>query len=535
MKFTKNKIVRCDAGIAPQKHYLKKILSLLLSIAILFTITAGFDLSVYALESGDYEYQLLYDGTAAIKKYNGKESNVVLPSKIDGYAVSQINGFAFENCSTVKTVEISNGIKKLIGQVFFLCENLTEISIPDSMEDIDSSSFYSYNLKNINVSANNQKYKSVNGILYNKNLSELIEYPRGKEDSEFIIPSSVKVIGETTNEHLKKVTISKNVESIPYLAFDLCSALEEVIIEDGVKTIEDFAFSGCDSLNKITIPKSVTTIYGGAIGSTYNTWGSTVCGDPTIYGYKNSAAEAYAKKYSIKFIALDGECVHAWNSGKVTKAATCTANGVKTYTCTKCKATKTEAIKATGHSYDAGKVTKAPTATTAGVKTYTCTKCKATKTEAIKATGLKTPVLKAAVNANGTIKLSWGKVAGAEKYELYIRQADGSYKLMKTTNATSFTTAFATYGKQFTYKMRAVTNKNSSATSAYSSAVNATNNKKLQTPTLKVAVNANGTFKLSWNAVAGATSYQLYIRQADGSYKLMKTTNATSFTTAFAT
>ena len=506
MKFTKNKIVRCDAGIAPQKHYLKKILSLLLSIAILFTITAGFDLSVYALESGDYEYQLLYDGTAAIKKYNGKESNVVLPSKIDGYAVSQINGFAFENCSTVKTVEISNGIKKLIGQVFFLCENLTEISIPDSMEDIDSSSFYSYNLKNINVSANNQKYKSVNGILYNKNLSELIEYPRGKEDSEFIIPSSVKVIGETTNEHLKKVTISKNVESIPYLAFDLCSALEEVIIEDGVKTIEDFAFSGCDSLNKITIPKSVTTIYGGAIGSTYNTWGSTVCGDPTIYGYKNSAAEAYAKKYSIKFIALDGECVHAWNSGKVTKAATCTANGVKTYTCTKCKATKTEAIKATGHSYDAGKVTKAPTATTAGVKTYTSTKCKATKTEAIKATGLKTPVLKAAVNANGTIKLSWGKVAGAEKYELYIRQADGSYKLMKTTNATLFTTAFATYGKQFTYKMRAVAG---NTKSAYSAVVNATNTKKLQTPTLKVVVNANGTFKLSWNAVAGATSYQV--------------------------
>lgn len=45
MKFTKNKIVRCDSGITPQKHYLKKILSLLLSIAMLFAITAGIDLS----------------------------------------------------------------------------------------------------------------------------------------------------------------------------------------------------------------------------------------------------------------------------------------------------------------------------------------------------------------------------------------------------------------------------------------------------------------------------------------------------------
>ena len=148
---------------------------------------------------------------------------------------------------------------------------------------------------------------------------------------------------------------------------------------------------------------------------------------------------------------------------------------------------------------------------------------------------LQTPTLKATVNANGTFTLSWNKVTGAEKYELYIKQADGSYKLMKTTTATSFTTAFATYGKQFSYKMRAVTSKNKSAASAYSSVVNAKNTKKLQTPTMKVTVNANGTFKLSWNKVTGADKYELYIKQSDGSYKLMKTTTATSFTTAFAT
>ena len=271
--------------------------------------------------------------------------------------------------------------------------------------------------------------------------------------------------------------------------------------------------------------------------TTTETMITTDIGTPGVtYSYKVKAIDSKnnyaASMFSDSVYVLNEEHIHTWNSGVVTKAATCTANGVKTYTCTKCKATKTEAIKATGHSYDSGKVTKAPTATTVGVKTYTCTKCKATKTETIKATGLKTPVLKATVNANGTIKLSWGKVAEAEKYELYIRQADGSYKLMKTTNATSFTTAFATYGKKFTYKMRAVTG---NVKSAYSAAVNATNTKKLQTPTMKVTVNANGSFTLSWNKVAGATSYQLYIKQADGSYKLMKTTNATSFTTAFAT
>ena len=121
---------------------------------------------------------------------------------------------------------------------------------------------------------------------------------------------------------------------------------------------------------------------------------------------------------------------HSWDSGKVTKAATCTVAGTKTYTCTRCKKTRTETIAATGHkvvkdaavaatcetagktegshcsvcgtvlksqttiaalghSWDGGKVTKAATCTTAGTKTYTCTRCKKTRTETIAATGHK--------------------------------------------------------------------------------------------------------------------------------------------------
>ena len=121
---------------------------------------------------------------------------------------------------------------------------------------------------------------------------------------------------------------------------------------------------------------------------------------------------------------------HSWDGGKVTKAATCTTAGTKTYTCTRCKKTRTETIAATGHkavkdaavaatcetagktegshcsvcgtvlkaqtttaalghSWDNGKVTKAATCTTTGTKTYTCTRCKKTRTETIAATGHK--------------------------------------------------------------------------------------------------------------------------------------------------
>ena len=78
---------------------------------------------------------------------------------------------------------------------------------------------------------------------------------------------------------------------------------------------------------------------------------------------------------------------HTWDEGNVTKEADCKETGVKTYTCHKCGATKTEDIPRTEHTWDEGKVTTAPTCTKPGVRTYTCSVCKATRTEAIKATG----------------------------------------------------------------------------------------------------------------------------------------------------
>ncbi len=255
----------------------------------------------------------------------------------------------------------------------------------------------------------------------------------------------------------------------------------------------------------------------------YGTYKVSVTAVNTKYPNYNSLSESYINLAEHK---------HTYsNNGTIMEAATCTSNGSKAYVCRECNTIKMETIPATGHSYDAGKVTKQPTATTAGVKTYTCTKCKATKTETIKATGLKAPVLKAAVNANGSFKLSWNKVSGAEKYELYIKQADGSFKLMKTTTGTSFTTAVGAYGYQYTYKMRAV---KGNTKSAYSSAVNAKNTKKLQAPTAKATVNANGSFKLSWNKVTGATKYGIYMKQTNGSYKWIKTVTGTSWSTAVA-
>ena len=64
---------------------------------------------------------------------------------------------------------------------------------------------------------------------------------------------------------------------------------------------------------------------------------------------------------------------HNWNSGKITKQATCTSTGVKTYTCRSCKATKTSTIPALGHNYN--KIVIKPTCTQSGYTKYVCSRC----------------------------------------------------------------------------------------------------------------------------------------------------------------
>ena len=499
-------------GITPN---FKRALSFLLSFVMLFSITAGIDLSAYAEIDGgfeNYKYTLLADGTAEIKEYDGEVSEVVIPFVIDGYTVTSIGDKAFYDWGNSKKftkITIPNTVTNIGDYSFANCKLLKEVNIPNSVVSIGQYAFYAcWKLSNLTIS----------------NSLKVIEN------------SAFKACGLTS------VEIPNSVITIGEFAF-ANNEISQVNIPGSVKYINNNAFSG-NKIKHVIVPENVVSIgenaflyaYSGSTSIRFNNTNISIANNAVskstkIYGYCNSTASQYAKENGNEFVVLS----HTWDSGKVTKSPTCTKEGIKVYTCTSCGETKTESISALGHYMELEVIQGGPTAAQDAILKYTCQVCGETQTEIIPATGLKAPTLKATVNANGSFTLSWDGVNEADQYELYIKQSDGSYKLMKTTTATSFTTAVAAYGKQYSYKVCAVNNANSAATSDFSNTVNATNNKKLATPTLKATVNANGTFKLSWNAVTGATAYELYIKQADGSYKLMKTTTATSFTTAFAT
>ena len=95
----------------------------------------------------------------------------------------------------------------------------------------------------------------------------------------------------------------------------------------------------------------------------------------------------YSPKESEKSDVIKKEN-HKWDSGKVTKQATCVAQGVKTYTCTVCGATKTETLPITEHSWDGGKTTIQPTITEKGESTFKCIVCGKVATREINPLGL---------------------------------------------------------------------------------------------------------------------------------------------------
>ena len=125
---------------------------------------------------------------------------------------------------------------------------------------------YCTSLTSIVVDANNTVYSSQDGVLYNKAMTVLIQYPGGKAGG-FTIPNSVTSIGYGafgSCTGLTSVTIPESVASIGVSAFSWCTGLTSVTIPNSVTSIGGDAFSGCTGLTSVTIPNSVTSIGDGA-------------------------------------------------------------------------------------------------------------------------------------------------------------------------------------------------------------------------------------------------------------------------------
>lgn len=250
-----------------------------------------------------------------------KVDNIIL-----GDGIKIIGERAFQDMNNLKTIIIPDSVTSIEDNAFNNCSVLTNLVLPDSITTIGNAAF--------------SGCTSLEKIVLPSKLTSLGNVAFGGCNAEIIFPSSLKSIPELGSNAVKKVTIPEGVETIGYQAFCSCSNLTEITLPSTITSIESEAFEGT-GITSFNYPQNITNIPNGAFANTnltefsvpekvteiddnafYNCYdltkisipksvtyiGSDVfkyCRNLTIYGYKDTAAESYAKANNIKFVSAD--------------------------------------------------------------------------------------------------------------------------------------------------------------------------------------------------------------------------------------
>lgn len=262
-----------------------------------------------------------------------------LSTAVIGDGVETIGGNAFCSCGSLSDLTIGSGVKNIENYAFYYCSNLTSVTLGRSVESIGGDTFYGcYYLENIYVDANNPNFSSQNGVLYNKNKTELVKYPMGKSGS-FTIPNTVKRIGDSAFNNcsnLSGITIPDSVESIGEYAFYYCSGLSSITIPDSVQSIGSSAFYGCynatnlsigsgiktieyqtfgylNGLTSVTVPDNVETIGSGAFQYCYNLSDVTLSEGIKVIEYNAFTNSSFASVTIPESVTSIGSYAFAYN------------------------------------------------------------------------------------------------------------------------------------------------------------------------------------------------------------------------------
>lgn len=207
----------------------------------------------------DGNEDVLYINNHLISVYQGTANECNIKSGTKTIADS-----AFFACGSLPGITIPDSVTSIGNRAFKDCNSLKSITIPKRVTTIGNCAFYTcYDLQSIEVDSGNPEYCSENGVLYNKEKTEIIRFPKEKTEVSFAIPKSVTKIADGAFEYCKNltnVTIPNDMTSIGNNAFESCSGLTNITIPKSVTSIGDRAFSECSKLTSIIIPDGVLRI-----------------------------------------------------------------------------------------------------------------------------------------------------------------------------------------------------------------------------------------------------------------------------------
>ena len=211
----------------------------------------------YTVEDTTYKYEVLKDGTVSITGYSGSDTDITIPSDIDGKKVTSIGTYAFSGCSSLEKIKLPEELTSIGYAAFSGCSSLSEIDLPEGITNIGDYTF--------------------------EGCSSL---------TEIICPKGVTSIKDGT--------------------FNGCSTLTEISLPEGVISIGYLAFSSCTNLKSIKLPSTINSIEFGSIGYEQYWTGEGYnlsehyhkLENFVIYGYSGTEAENYADERGFTFINL---------------------------------------------------------------------------------------------------------------------------------------------------------------------------------------------------------------------------------------
>lgn len=241
---------------------MKKILSLLLAVMMIFSSAAALSMISYAEDNeGALGENLTWSYGAGKLIISGK-------GDMDDRDVPEVLSDIIVNFPEIHYVDIRDGVTSICKDCFNNFEELEEVWIPSSVKTIDVTAFLGCpNLKSFTVALGNKDFLpndenafSTDGVLYNIDKTKIICFPRNssiitKEKPSFILPGTVSEIGDYAFEGcagLKKIEFETDcqLQTIGANAFANCTSLESVDFtrQTDVTTIGSNAFSGCSAL-----------------------------------------------------------------------------------------------------------------------------------------------------------------------------------------------------------------------------------------------------------------------------------------------
>lgn len=350
---------------------------------------------------GELKKVVIKDGVTNVSDYAlfflPAATQVTLPD-----SVTSIGRYGIAMCSKLTGLSIPKGVTG-IGDFGLAGNGLTAVTLPDGLQSLGRGAFDSC------ASLTNTTLPAAITAVPGKCFADCTKLLNVK------YAGTVTAIGDLAFESCKALTaapIPETVTEIGASAFTGCTALTDVTIPAGVSTIPEDCFRGCTALADMKLPGTVTHVgYNAFTGCTalkdvrcYGAAPAVEPGNSEAHSFEPATVTIHYNpamnwtldadgKWQGYTVSDKGACTHTdYGTTERTVPATCGKAGRVDTICDNCgEVVSTRELPPTGaHDWGNGVVTTAPTETTPGVRTFTCTVCGQTRTEAIPATGAST-------------------------------------------------------------------------------------------------------------------------------------------------